>query len=305
MIFEIGEEDIPKLEAVAQDYVQNHHDESLTLDRIINYLKQVISSGGVYVMGHKTNEMVDGFILMQKHGEISAYHVKADNEETRADIERLLFSSAIDKLKDSVEAITYSDSKGISSLRSIFEEAEFESYDRASMYVSKEDIKFPEERNLPEEYELTDFSLNMNVDLAEVVYDANKGQVDSKIYHKYFGSEKNAEMFVEKFAGGAFGKYKEGLAKVILYKSQPVAACFMVLATQKTAAVSELAVGSKHKRKGLGTKVLVESIKTSFELPDVEEIGLHVTLSNPAKQMYDKFGFIERYQYTIYVKNFT
>ncbi|TXT54261.1 MAG: hypothetical protein BAJATHORv1_80068 [Candidatus Thorarchaeota archaeon] len=304
MVFIISEEDVPKLEEVVEDYVRNHHDQSLTLERVISYLEQALSSERVCVLAHKTKGIVDGFILTQNHGEISAYHVKADDDEKRKEIESLLFEGVIEKLKNSVETITYSDSKGISSLKFIFDKAEFESYDRASMYVAREDIRLPDDLELSEEYQVTNFSNEMIEDLAKIVYDANKGQIDSRIYYKYFGSKGNAIEFVKKFSNDTFGRHIEEIAKVVLSQSKPVAVCFMSLASEKTAAVVELAVESKHKKQGLGTKVLIESIKASFAIPKVQEIGLHVTLSNPAKKIYDKLGFKERYRYTIYVKHF-
>ncbi|MDF1541414.1 MAG: GNAT family N-acetyltransferase [Candidatus Thorarchaeota archaeon] len=135
--------------------------------------------------------------------------------------------------------------------------------------------------------------------MADVIAKANENHTDAVIYPEFFGSKDAGVDYLKKLENGAFGEYKQEYSKVVMTAEGKIVGYNLITITGDFAAISAIGIHPDFQRKGLGQALLVNSLIDIIESnPDVKAIGLAVTLSNPAKLMYEKHGFTVRDEFS-------
>ncbi len=164
-------------------------------------------------------------------------------------------------------------------------------YERASMIVSRSRFLENQEIPLPDEFQLVQYIPEKRERSAHVLAEANTGHVDAIIYPEFFGSKEVGIEFLKKLEEGAFGEYNEGESMLLQHNEEIIGYC-LIAKTGNQATIPDLALAPAYQGKGLGKALLVNTILALLKSNDAfSSVHLAVTLSNPARYLYEKVGF--------------
>lgn len=164
-------------------------------------------------------------------------------------------------------------------------------YKRASMSISRHDFLKNHRRALPEGFALVPYQTSMRGEVADIIAEANMNHVDAIIYPELFSSKEKALEFLEKFEGNRFGEYIE-MASLVLVKGDQIIGFCMIVKKDDRASIPDIGISPVYQRQGLGKALFVNTIHDLLHSDDsIQTIDLAVTLSNPARFLYEKSGF--------------
>ncbi|MFW9909650.1 MAG: GNAT family N-acetyltransferase, partial [Candidatus Thorarchaeota archaeon] len=164
-------------------------------------------------------------------------------------------------------------------------------YKRASMSVSRHDFLKNQKRALPEGFALVPYQTSMRDEVADIIAEANMNHVDAIIYPELFSSKEKAQEFLKKLEGNRFGEFIERSSQVLVKGEQTIGFC-MIVKKDDRASIPDIGILPVYQRQGLGKALFVNTIHDILHSDDsIQTIDLAVTLSNPARFLYEKSGF--------------
>jgi ribosomal protein S18 acetylase RimI-like enzyme len=164
-------------------------------------------------------------------------------------------------------------------------------YKRASMSASRDDFLKNSRLALPEGFALMPYRSDMRDRVANVIVEANMDHDDAIIYPEFFSSKEKALEFLEKLEGNELGEFIEDVSQVLVKGEQTVGFC-MIVGKGSDFGISDIGISPDYQGKGLGKALLINTILNLLHSNDsVQTINLAVTLSNPARFLYEKSGF--------------
>jgi ribosomal protein S18 acetylase RimI-like enzyme len=174
----------------------------------------------------------------------------------------------------------------------------YKEYERAQMIVMRENFSKHSRIQLPEGYSLETYDSEKKSQIAEVLASANKGHVDAIIYPEYFSSAEKGMEFLVKLEKDAFGEFSPDASKILKHENRIIGYCLISI-EDDAALIPDIAIDPEYQGKGLGKALLTNTLIDTIESNDsVKGIGLAVTLSNPAKFLYEKLGFAIRKRFS-------
>ncbi|MBD3193238.1 MAG: GNAT family N-acetyltransferase [Candidatus Heimdallarchaeota archaeon] len=173
-------------------------------------------------------------------------------------------------------------------------------YHRAEMV-----LEISEEEDYPivlkDNYSIIPFTKDRLAESLQVIVDANKGQLDSKIYPEMNSLEGLKEAFTR--ITNNFERVTADLSPQIIFNDKIVGASIVGKMGKEKGYILEIVVHPKHQRKGLG-KALMNKICLECSKAGVKHLALAVTKENKiAYELYKKIGFIERRRILSIVKH--
>ncbi|MFW9908515.1 MAG: GNAT family N-acetyltransferase [Candidatus Thorarchaeota archaeon] len=164
-------------------------------------------------------------------------------------------------------------------------------YKRAGMSASREDFLENHEVSLPEGFALVPYQSAFRHNVAEVIAEAYKNHIDAIIYPEFFSSKEKALELLQKLEKNELGEFIEGASQVLLKGEEVIGIC-MIVKKEEDASISDIVISPLYQGRGLGKALLVNTVLSFFKSDDsINAINLAVTLSNPAKYLYEKTGF--------------
>lgn len=162
---------------------------------------------------------------------------------------------------------------------------------RARMMAKREVAMGREQVEIPEGFVVEPYRSENKESVAEVIAKANENSIDLIIYPEFFGSKDAAMYFLERLEESAFGEFRKGYSKVLI-ANENIVGCCMISFTEDIAMIPEIGVLPEYQGKGLGKALIMKTIQDILEKEtSLTELGLAVTLCNPAKHLYEKIGF--------------
>ncbi len=174
----------------------------------------------------------------------------------------------------------------------------YKEYERASMKVSRDDFLKNQEIAIPDGFSLAKYDPEKRSKIAEVLAEANENHVDAIIYSEFFSSKEKGIEFLKKYEENAFGEYLEDFSKILLKDDEIIGHC-LLSKEGKALSVPDIGLLPKYQGRGLGKALLVNTILTALKRDEsIPMVYLGVTLTNPAKYLYEKVGFTIREYFT-------
>ncbi len=164
-------------------------------------------------------------------------------------------------------------------------------FERVGMVVRRDVFLVRERIKLPDEFVVEPYNPENRIHVADVIAKAHESHTDAMIYPEFYSSIDAGVEFLKKLEDGVFGKYNEGYSKVLITKGRIIGYCVITI-TGDIAVISAIGMLPEFQGRGLGKTLFVNSIIDILESEcAVKGIGLAVTLSNPAKYLYEEQGF--------------
>ncbi len=275
---------------------------------LIDMLRNALEKGNIIgCLTESKNSAPNGFGIIGKvSGQIHAIYVD------RSDVE--LNEESIEKLESEIIEWCFSEiiqmpsrvefPKMTDHLRTELLARGYAEYQRAGMSAERNDFLQNSEIPLPEGFVLQPYQPDMRDKTADVIAEANLNHIDAIIYPEYFSSKEKALEFLEKVEESAFGEFIDGASQVLMNEDRIIGFCLLVKKGENIN-IPDVGIFPSFQGRGLGKALLVNTI-SSFLISDdsVQRINLAVTLSNPAKFLYEKVGFriTEEFSAIIYDK---
>ena len=167
----------------------------------------------------------------------------------------------------------------------------FVKYKRGYMQLQPIDKEFLSNVMIGEEFEFVPFDDSMVEDISTLVFKSVDGTADQDIWPSYNISVRKIEEFLNKILKGLFGKHEQYYSWVLRDNEQYVGACFQI-ANEETGFLMQIVIDPEYRQQGLGKALLCHSIHALLRVNSaVTKVELAVTMSNPAKILYESLGF--------------
>ena len=167
----------------------------------------------------------------------------------------------------------------------------YSEFERVGMVVKKEPFAKRERIPVPEGFVTESYTPEKRVQIAEVIARANEGHTDAVIYPEFFSSQEAGIDFLNRLEEGELGEHKDRHSKVLLTEGKTIGYCILTV-SGGIGVIHALGVLPEFQSRGLGKMLLVNTILDLLESEEsIKAIGLAVTVSNPARHLYEKQGF--------------
>ena len=156
-----------------------------------------------------------------------------------------------------------------------------------------------ESDSMPAGYKITGWEKEYFNDVVNVVNTAFKDTSDAK-FDPRFATKEGSKDIVEKITNETYGTFLPECTSVLLKKGKPVGVCFANITAGKIANIPIIGMEHEHYHKGLGEKLLYNSVKNLLKQTKMElsEVNASTETDNyPALKMYRRLGFKEDYYY--------
>lgn len=126
-------------------------------------------------------------------------------------------------------------------------------------------------------------------DAAQVIVDAYAGDPGREL-HAEVRSQRRAHRFLEQALAGRFGTVRPGYVRMLSREGQPAAVVVGCEVAPGVGFVLQVAVAPRFRGAGLATQ-LIRELAERFRQAGLTRVGLGVTVSNPARRLYERLGF--------------
>lgn len=239
-----------------------------------------------------------GFVMFTPgENRINLFHI-LDTVSDRHQIERELLDEALSILSETCEQIRASGPSIGSDLSAYIIERGFQKFSRKNMNISRERIDALPEPSVPEGYQFDTYGPEMTDSVAELIFQANVGELDVQLYPEYFGSKEGANgllVELEEYDHRPF-------SKVLTWDGNLIGVLLLVKFSDKAGHISEVSIGQDHRRKGFGRNLLIYGFKEMVGVLDtLESVTLDFTVGNPAEKLYESLGFEVQREYSSFI----
>ncbi|MFW9920878.1 MAG: GNAT family N-acetyltransferase [Candidatus Thorarchaeota archaeon] len=258
-------------------------------------LSEAVQAGNVKVcLTESKDSSPNGFgVIGQVSGRIIAVFVDDMNGELDQEIVKLLEKKIIDWCYNEVNnpPTRVDFPKMTENLKNDILARGYREYQRAAMDVSREVFLRNQEITLPQGFALRPYHPDERGKVAGVLAKANTDHVDAIIYPEFFSSKEMGVEYLKKVEENAFGEYIEGTSRVLMKDNEIIGYCMLVKGGD-TVTVSDIGLLPTYQGRGLGKALFVNTLLSYLGSDEsIRSIHLAVTLSNPAKFLYEKTGF--------------
>ena len=147
------------------------------------------------------------------------------------------------------------------------------------------------EVSIGDEFEFIPFDVSMVEEISKLVFKSVDGTADQDIWPSIYISIPKIEEFLYKFLEGSFGKHEPFYSWVLRENEQNIGACFL-MTNEETGFLMHIVIDPEHKKRGYGTTLLSHSLRSLFRVnSSITKVELAVTITNPAKLLYESLGF--------------
>ena len=291
MIRELNEADVGDFKSLLQRYIEHIGDTDFTVCQLEEGIRTGIKSESRYVIG-AYNTAFEPLGLLNYNPQIHRLSLFFANLNFAA--ERELFDRFFDIFSLDSPMIAFESGYPTPWISSEFSEyvikSGFKKHDRRFMSLNRpESLACP---LLPEGYHITPFSETDIEEVTRTVFKSVDGSADQELFPYVYGSFDSTLRFHQRVSAGDFGIHKPTYSWILKFGDDCIGACFMTTSEDHIGHVMHLAITPEFRRSGLGKSLLLHALKNLFKIePDLKEIDLAVTLSNPARYLYESIGF--------------
>ena len=294
MVREIGVEELNKLEPLIERYVNHMSDNGVTSETVKEQMKSGISGERTVVLIEENSEGdFQGFLVIN----LKSDRIPIIFANWKFPIEKQLLDNAFEKLSQNNEQVSFESGYPTpwltEELSSHAIELGFVRHERAYMQLHPIDKEIFSMYSIEDKFEFIPFERSMVQEVSKLVFECVDGTIDQDLFPYVYGSIPRIEEFLNKFLDGAYGKHERFYSWVLRENGQNIGACFcFLMENEETAFLMHIVIHPDYRQHGLGRAILCHSFNNLLRLsPTVTKIELAVTLSNPAKQLYDSLGF--------------
>lgn len=261
----------------------------------VDMLRTAMKAGSIKVGLTENSESVpNGFgVIGQASGQIHAIWVDDTNSELDDSSIRKFESEILEwcftEIKNPPERIDFP--KMTDNLRNNILRRGYVEYKRVGMSATREDLLKNRKISLLDGFALVPYQPDKKEKVADVIAKANKNHVDAIIYPEYFSSKEKAFEFLEQLERNQLGLFLEGVSQLLVKEEQIIGFC-MIVKKENDASIPDIGIIPDYQGQGLGKALLVNTVLDLLHFDEsVQTINLAVTLSNPARFLYEKSGF--------------
>ena len=284
--------DIDLLDTLIQLYVDHQIEKGVTLDTVKKQMEIGLIKGTHQVLiEDNSKDEVEGFLVIN----LNSDRLPILFANWNFVVERRLLNSAFEKLSATCSHISFESgwpTPWVSEeLLSYALELGFVKYDRGYMRLHPIDKDVFADTRLGDGFELIPFEKSMVEEISKLVFKSVDGSVDQDIWPSVYISIPKIEDFLYKFLEGAFGKHEPYYSWVLREDEQNIGACFL-MTNEETGFLMHIVIDPEYRKQGLGRALLSHSIHSLLRVnSSITKIELAVTISNPAKLLYESLGF--------------
>ncbi|MHA2246997.1 MAG: GNAT family N-acetyltransferase [Candidatus Hodarchaeales archaeon] len=219
-------------------------------------------------------------------------------------IEIKLFKKVFRELSTDCNTIRIFGYQPSTKLQKILKDNNFQHFDRYFMSIPRETIDTLFNPDLPDGYSFDTWNEDFKNVGIEIITDAHTGSVDNKIF-TFFRNKTTGMVFMQNLESHRWGKFKPINTSILKHEDKAIGVCFMTVLNQGNGYIPDFALKRDYKRKGLGKKLFIQSLKWFLEKePESRAIDLDVTKKNTiALNIYKTTGFKIQREYPVYIWN--
>jgi len=292
MVREISIVDIDELEALIERYVNHQNEKGITLDSVKKQMTSgIIKKTHQVLMEEDTNGVAQGFLVINLDSDRLPILFANWNFE----VERELLDFTFKKLSTTSSHISFESGWPTpwltDELASYAITLGFVKYGRGYMRLEPIDKDRFSKVSIGEEFEFIPFDESMVEEISRLIFKCVNGTVDQDIWPSIYSTIPKIEQFLIKFLEGSFGIHEPFYSWVLRKKEQNIGACFL-MTNENTGFLMHIVIDPGYRQRGLGKALLCYSLHSLLRVtPSVTKIELAVTMSNPAKLLYESLGF--------------
>lgn len=264
-------------------------------------MKNALELEQIAVFAKFEKEIPIGIVILSvANSRISILHVEesVDNIEK---IERELFDYGFEYLAQSNSTIRIGGRSLGTTLEGYPETKGFRRFDRKHMTLSRKKIEALPNPELPEGYSFSTYDESMRDEIAGIVFESNVGSIDVEVFPEFFGSLEVSIRLLENIEQNRYGKYQHPHSKILHHNGKSIGACFLTATAEDTGYVPDICILQDYRGNGFGKAILVYSLKEMMRLePKLVKNNLDVTISNPARFLYESLGYEDVNHYSMY-----
>ena len=284
--------DIDLLDTLIQKYVDHQIDVGVTLDTVKKQMENGLRQETHQVLMEESSEgIAQGFLVIN----LISDRLPILFANWNFQVEKRLLDSAFEKLSATCSHISFESgwpTPWVSDeLSSYAIKLGFVKYERGYMQHHPIDKDVFAEVSIGEEFELIPFDDSMVEEISKLVFKSVDGTDDQDIWPSIYISIPKIEEFLCKFLKGSFGKHEPFYSWVLQENEQNIGACFL-MTSEETGFLMHIVVDPEYRQRGLGRALLSHSIHSLLRVnPMITKMELAVTMTNPAKLLYESLGF--------------
>ena len=288
----ITAEEIGKLDLLIRNYVTHKKEVGVTPDTVKKQMKSGITKETHQVLCEENSAGVaQGFLVINLNADRLPIIFADWNFET----EKRLLDYAFQKLSPTASHISFESGWPTpwltEELSSYAISLGFTKYGRGYMQLQPIDKDSFSKTKIGDEFELIPFDESMVEGISKFVFKCVDGTIDQDIWPSIYISITTIELFLDKFLKGSFGKHEPFYSWVLRQNEQNIGACFL-MSNEETGFLMHIVIDPDYRQQGLGKALLSHAIYSLLRVnPSITKIELAVTMSNPAKIMYESLGF--------------
>ncbi|MGY5870798.1 MAG: GNAT family N-acetyltransferase [Candidatus Thorarchaeota archaeon] len=288
----ITAEEISKLDLLIRNYVTHKKEVGVTPDTVKRQMKSGITKETHQVLCEENSAGVaQGFLVIN----LNADRLPIIFADWNFEIERILLDHAFNKLSKTCSHISFESgyptpwiSEDLSSYATTIG---FVKHAQAYMQLQPINKDIFAKVSIGEEFEFIPFTNAMVEEISKLVFKCVDGTIDQDLFPFAYGTIQKIEEFLHKFLSGSFGSHEPLYSWILKEDTRNIGACFL-FTMEKTGFLMHIVIDPEFRRQGLGNALFCHSLQSLLRVnPSVTKIELAVTLSNPAKLMYDSLGF--------------
>ena len=288
----ITAEEINKLDLLIRNYVNHKKEVGVTPETVKTQMKSGIAKETHQVLCEENSAGVaQGFLVIN----LNADRLPIIFADWNFEIERILLDHAFNKLSTTCSHISFESgyptpwiSEELSSYATTIG---FVKHARAYMQLQPIDKEVLIKCATRNELVFVPFEENMVMEISKLVFKCVDGTMDQDLFPFVYGTAEKIEKFLQDFISGSFGTHEPMNSWILRDNTRNIGACFL-MTNDETGGIMHIVIDPEYQQQGLGKTLLCHSLSTLLRInPSVNKITLAVTLSNPAKRMYDSLGF--------------
>lgn len=292
MVRAISADEVDKLESLIQKYVDHQIQEGVTSETVIDQMKSGIERESVQVVIEDDSNGVPLGFLIIKFGTDRLPILFAN---WNFEVERRLLDFAFNKLSKSASHISFESGWPTPWLSDELSEYAirlgFVKVGRGYMRLQPIVIDLLIADSLDEEFEFIPFERSMVEEISKLVFTCVDGTVDQSLFPYVYGSIPKIEKFTYDLLDGIFGIHAPSYSWVLQENEKNIGACFLTTNENK-GFVMHIVIHPQYRQQGLGRALLAHSMHSLIQHnPTITKFELALTLSNPAKRLYESLGF--------------
>ncbi len=298
MLKQITQENFIEIESLFDDLIEKRKTTEYALSKTVkDDVRKWLASGQAVILALFQRHRPLGFAMSYPESHmIGIIHVDETHPHSSKKRKRL-FDEAFISLSQSNPIVRTGGPSINSSLSKHLLKKGFRRYDRATMKLERKGIDSLPEAAIPDEFNFKTYDDEMRRKVAKLIFRANSNHVESDSYPEYFGSEDGAMRLIEEIAKNEHQPF----TKVLLRRKELIGVCFVILTSDEAGHVAEICVDKVYRKRGFGRNLLLFSLKEVVKsVASLERISLDVTLSNPARRLYQSLGFEDVREFTIF-----